>query len=85
MYDKTIISECCKAEVTNYCDGEDTCSTKHMCNKCGLGCKVTEVCMYCFGTGEISVDESDGEGHMQHGVGTEKCVCQIKEREYEPA
>lgn len=38
-----------------------------------------EVCEHCGGTGEISYDVSDGEGNMQSGVGTRKCICRIKE------
>ncbi len=37
-----------------------------------------EVCGYCDGTGELAADEDDGEGHTQRGVGTQKCICQIK-------
>ena len=36
-------------------------------------------CEFCGGTGEVSTDESDGEGHIQRGVGTEKCICQLGE------
>lgn len=36
-------------------------------------------CAECGGTGEVSCDESDGEGHIMHGVGTQKCLCQTKE------
>ena len=35
-----------------------------------------ERCEYCKGTGEVSTDEDDGEGHIMRGVGTEKCICQ---------
>jgi hypothetical protein len=38
-----------------------------------------QVCEFCEGTGLVSVDESDGEGHMMRGVGTEKCICQLEE------
>lgn len=39
-----------------------------------------EVCEYCTGTGEISTDVDDGEGHVMQGVGDkQKCICQIKE------
>lgn len=33
-------------------------------------------CATCGGTGEVSTDESDGEGNIMRGVGTEKCLCQ---------
>jgi len=35
------------------------------------------VCSDCHGTGEVSVAESDGEGHTMQGVGTQKCLCKI--------
>jgi len=35
-------------------------------------------CALCDGTGEVSTDESDGEGHIMSGVGTQKCVCQTE-------
>lgn len=38
----------------------------------------------CDGSGEISVDEDDGEGHTARGVGTRKCECQIPDDDYEP-
>ena len=40
------------------------------------------VCQECFGTGEISTDESDGEGHTMRGVGTRKCECQIRDEDF---
>jgi hypothetical protein len=34
------------------------------------------VCGWCLGEKEVSADVDDGEGHIQRGVGTEKCpVC----------
>lgn len=38
-----------------------------------------ETCEYCHGTGEVSVDVRDSDGNWEKGVGTEKCICQIKE------
>ena len=35
-----------------------------------------DTCEECCGTGEVSTDEDDGEGHIMHGVGTKKCICQ---------
>lgn len=32
----------------------------------------------CDGSGEVSTDESDGEGHIMRGVGTATCRCKIK-------
>ena len=40
-----------------------------------------DYCTDCGGTGEISTDESDGEGHIQRGVGTQKCHCKINTNE----
>ena len=41
-----------------------------------------EVCEFCGGTGEVTVDEAvyPGEPHMA-AIGTKKCVCQIKEHD----
>lgn len=49
------------------------------------GAKITaeERCSECLGTGEVSCDESDGEGHIMRGVGTQKCLCQIKEEDHD--
>lgn len=33
------------------------------------------MCEDCFDEGEITTDESDGEGHIQRGVGTRTCHC----------
>ena len=33
-------------------------------------------CDLCGGTGEIAMDQEDGEGHTMSGVETRKCVCQ---------
>jgi hypothetical protein len=38
-----------------------------------------DVCEFCNGTGEVSVDESDGEGHIMNGVGTQKCICRLQD------
>ena len=37
-----------------------------------------EVCEFCGGTGEVSVDETDSDGNIQRGVGTHKCICRVK-------
>lgn len=34
-----------------------------------------QMCEDCEDTGEVSVDEEDGEGHTMRGVGTQKCHC----------
>lgn len=38
-------------------------------------------CSECDGTGEVPADEDDGQGHTMRGVGTQKCICQIKDAE----
>lgn len=44
-----------------------------------------EVCADCHETGEVSMDEDDGEGHTMRGVGTRPCPCRAKlEPEHEP-
>lgn len=76
-------SKCCGVEAVE--DFKDNPRDHHdpieiyRCNLCHKECEVDEVCDECFGTGEISVDESDGEGHTTRGTGTEKCRCSIKE------
>ncbi len=42
-----------------------------------------EVCDFCGGSGEIATDESDGEGHIMRGVGTQKCICRLSVTEYD--
>ena len=34
-------------------------------------------CEICNDTGEVSCDEMDSDGNWQHGVGTQKCECQL--------
>lgn len=34
-----------------------------------------ERCEWCHGSGEVATDVDDGEGHLMHGVGSEKCQC----------
>lgn len=38
-----------------------------------------QICEFCLGEGEVSTDERDTDGNWQCGVGTKKCVCQLKE------
>ena len=47
--------------------------------------KAMNVCEECGGTGMISTDEDDGEGHTQRGVGSAPCpLCNRKEeKEYD--
>lgn len=44
-----------------------------------------ETCSFgeCDGSGEVSTDESDGEGHIMAGVGTQKCRCVIENQEHD--
>jgi len=79
----TNISTCCNAEVSENYAQENPNSLPWRCNKCDEPCAVTEVCAYCLGEGEYSTDESDGEGHIMRGVGTQKCHCTINEDEYD--
>jgi len=79
------ISKCCKNSV--YEDFRDNPRDHHdpieiyRCSKCNLECEIEEACELCLGTGEVSVDESDGEGHIMRGVGTRKCECRLQEDE----
>lgn len=36
-----------------------------------------EVCSYgeCDGSGEVTFDEDDGEGHLMKATGVKKCLC----------
>lgn len=76
--DETIfISTCCRKEANedykpNPRDRNDDIDI-YVCSKCKQECDVEEVCAYCLDTLEVSTDESDGEGHIQSGVGTQKC------------
>lgn len=38
-----------------------------------------DVCEFCKGTKEVSVDEDDGEGHITQGTGTQKCICALED------
>jgi hypothetical protein len=43
-----------------------------------------EVCEYCGGTGEVTIDVLDRDsGQYQAGVGTQKCVCKIITKDYD--
>ncbi len=35
-------------------------------------------CEYCGGTGETATDETDSDGNIMRGVGTQKCICQYE-------
>ena len=43
----------------------------------------SSVCMYCLGTGGVSVDERDRDGNWERGVGTRKCECRLNDQENE--
>lgn len=79
------ISKCCKNSV--YEDFKDNPRDHHdpieiyRCSKCKLECEIEEACELCLGTGEVSVDESDGEGHIMRGVGTRKCECRLEKQD----
>ncbi len=78
MEDTILISQCCNKEVSEdykqspYDKNEDI--DIYVCSKCKRECLVNEVCAYCLGTGEESLDEDDGEGHLMKGVGSKKCI-----------
>jgi len=74
MSETTLISKCCEAETWELSGG-----IGRRCLRCKKVCATEEVCAYCLGTGEVSTDVDDGEGHMMHGVGTEKCICQVEQ------
>lgn len=79
-YETTKISSCiCQSEV--YEDDNSTQESPiYRCNKCHCVCNVTEVCVHCLGTGEMTVDEAvyAGEPHMAP-IGSQKCICQLSD------
>lgn len=85
MTETTTISTCCREEAVE--DFKDNPRDHHdpiaiyTCSKCKKECDVEEVCEFCLGEGEYSVDVDDGEGHTMRGVGTQKCHCTIHEPE----
>lgn len=87
MDETTFISKCCREEANE--DYKPHPKDKNedidiwVCSKCKKECEVEEVCAYCLGEGEYSTDESDGEGHIMRGVGTQKCHCTKQEEEYD--
>jgi len=77
------VSKCCLADLVedfkeNPRDHHDPIEI-YTCSKCKKECEVEEVCEFCYGEGEVSTDESDGEGHIMRGVGTQKCICRIED------
>ena len=88
MDETTFISKCCREEAfedfkENPYDDPQANEVNPIeiwvCSKCKKECEVEEVCAYCLGDGEYSTDESDGEGHIMRGVGTQKCHCTIED------
>lgn len=71
------VSKCCKAYLvedykTNPMDHHDSIPI-FSCAKCGQECEVEIVCSFCFGAGEINIDERDSDGNWQAGVKTVPC------------
>ena len=82
MTNETInISKCCRSEVIEKDSILDEESTYLECSKCHGACEVEEVCMHCYGTGEITTMERvyPNEPHMAD-IGTRKCHCQVNEQ-----
>lgn len=38
-------------------------------------------CAECGGDGEVSCDETDRDGNIERGVGTQKCICRVEAEE----
>lgn len=76
-----IISKCCRAEVRETDVPEEV--YFYTCEKCNKECDTEEVCEFCLGEGEYATDESDGEGHIQRGVGTQVCRACKPEPDYD--
>lgn len=81
------VSKCCLAEPiedhrTDWRDHHNQIDI-YTCSKCKNECEVEEVCAFCLGDGEVSTDETDSDGNVMQGVGTQKCVCRIDEEEYD--
>lgn len=82
---KTIISTCCRvAPIEDYRDNphdHDDPIEIYTCTKCKQECDTEFVCEYCLGEGTVSVDETDSDGNVSAGTGTEKCMCSIPDEE----
>lgn len=79
-HETTVVSTCCGAKA---CEQSNEVGFWEVCKDCGEVCTTKEVCAYCFGTGEVDVDERDSDGNIEHGVGTRKCVCKLTADDYE--
>ena len=63
---------------SNCCD--DKVWENGFCEGCGQPAEIRKFdCEICQDTGEVSTDEDDGEGHIQRGVGTQKCECRFND------
>lgn len=40
-----------------------------------------QLCEDCYDEGEVSTDESDGEGHIMRGVGSQRCHCKSRDED----
>lgn len=67
MKQSTNRSACCDAEMTE----------TGQCLNCGSN-GAEELCEFCQGEGEVSMDATDGEGNWRRGVEVGKCICQIE-------
>lgn len=76
------VSQCCRADLVedfkeNPRDHHDPIEI-YTCSKCKKECEVEEVCEFCYGEGEVTVDEQvwAGEPHTAP-IGTRKCICRM--------
>jgi hypothetical protein len=68
------VSNCCHADLVEDFKGDHHDPIEiYTCKKCKQECDVEDICAICLGSGEEIYDESDGEGHMQRGVGSRPC------------
>jgi len=78
MYEKTNRSKCCRAEVTYEeefigAENEEDFALRATCQRCKQACETDEVCLHCFGEGEVSQDGVDESGNTEKGVATRRC------------
>lgn len=64
-------STCCKAQAVPSFDERNW-----FCSRCGLTCKVTEICSHCHGTGYIVEYRYDNDAHIMMPDELVKCTCQ---------
>lgn len=72
----TLISKCCRAEVTEHLVGDEM---AYQCDACEMQCEVERVCAECLGEGTVTTMEAvyPGEPHMAP-IGTKVCICRSK-------